>query len=176
MKWERLRRRRKRLSRGVRRSAGEALEKRDHHRRRKALKKAKVISMNIGFGYGRYAAAPTLVLVGLIVLTGLPTAAQPASGKPPAAAGTHQVKPRADGVRRVADVCVWDGFDWDQLSNAERRAWETLGWSRALWQTNNSTRVSSSSKDWSELSNGETNAAGSLGFSPHNWNVVCPRR
>ena len=30
---ERLRRRRKRLSRGVRRSAGEALEKRDHHRR-----------------------------------------------------------------------------------------------------------------------------------------------
>ena len=33
MKWERLPRRRKRLSRGMRRSAGEAFEKRDDHRR-----------------------------------------------------------------------------------------------------------------------------------------------
>jgi hypothetical protein len=131
--------------------------------------------MNIGFGYGLRAAAPMLALVGLIVLTGLPTAAQPASGKPPAA-GNHQVKPRADGIRRVVSVCVWDGFDWDQLSNAERRAWGTLGWSRALWQTNNSSGASSSSKEWSELSNGERNAAGSLGFNAHNWNVVCPRR
>jgi hypothetical protein len=129
----------------------------------------------LGFGYGRCAAAPTLALVGLIVLTGLPISAQPVSGKP-LAAGNHQVKPRGDGIRRVANVCVWDSFDWDQLSNAERRAWETLGWSRTIWQTNNSSGALSSSKDWSELSNGERNSAASLGFNAHNWNAACPRR
>ena len=151
--------------------------------------------MNIRFGYGRRTVPPTLALVGLIVLTGLTTAAQPsekppatdlttvahpALGKPPAA-GHHRVNPRvarapADGIRPVVSVCVWDGFDWDQLSNAERQAWETLGWSRALWQTNNSSGALSSSKDWSELSNGERNSAASLGFNAHNWNAACPRR
>ena len=146
--------------------------------------------MNIRFGYGRRTVAPTLALVGLIVLTGLATAAQPseeppatgsttvaqpALGKPPAARH-HRVKPRvahapAVGIRPVANVCVWDGFDWDQLSNAERQAWETLGWSRARWETGND--VSSSSRDWSELSDTERNAAGRLGFAADNWNVVC---
>ena len=163
--------------------------------------------MNIRFGYGRRTGAPMLALAGLIVLTGLATAAQPPAeppatgqapaaqpskeppatgpktGAPPAlgkprAAGYHRVKPhvahaRADGIRRVASVCDWEGFDWDQLSHAERQAWETLGWSSALWKTGNSTRETSSSKDWSELSDTERNAAGSLGYTADNWDVVC---
>jgi hypothetical protein len=146
--------------------------------------------MNIHFGYGRRTVAATLALVGLIVLTGLATAAQPseeppatnlttvappALGKPPAARH-HRGKPRvarapAVGIRPVASVCAWDGFDWDQLSNAERQAWETLGWSRARWETGKD--ASSSSRDWSELSDTERNAAGRLGFAADNWNVVC---
>ena len=147
-------------------------------------------TMNIYFGYGRRTVAATLALVGLIVLTGLTNAAQPseeppatnlttvappALGKPPAARH-HRAKPRvahapAVGIRPVASVCAWDGFDWDQLSNAERQAWETLGWSRARWETGKD--ASSSSRDWSELSDTERNAAGRLGFAADNWNVVC---
>ncbi len=163
--------------------------------------------MNIGFGYGRRTVAPAFALAGLIVLTGLATAAQPSADPPaagpataaqpskeppaaglktvappalgkPRAAGYHRVKPHvahapADGIRHVASVCDWDGFDWDQLSHAERQAWETLGWSSALWKTGNSTRAPSSSKDWSELSDAERSAAGSLGYAAENWDIAC---
>ena len=80
----------------------------------------------------------------------------------------------AEEIRPVVSVCVWDGFDWDQLSNAERQAWEALGWSRTLWETDNSTGASSSSRTWSDLSDTERNAAERLGFDADNWNVVCP--
>ena len=60
------------------------------------------------------------------------------------------------------------------MSEDETKAWETLGWSRALWETDNSGGASSSSKAWSELTDKERNAAAWLGYTAENWEVVCP--
>jgi hypothetical protein len=120
-----------------------------------------------------------------------PAAANPASAaNPPAAAnpratrnhraagsgrlaGKHQATP-APQIRSVVSVCVWEGLDWNQMSDDERQAWETLGWSRALWETDNSDGASSSSKAWSELTGKERNAAAWLGYTAQNWEVPCP--
>jgi hypothetical protein len=93
--------------------------------------------------------------------------------------GKHQAKLTADArpapqIRSVVSVCVWEGLDWNQMSEDERQAWETLGWSPALWETDNSGGASSSSKDWSELTPKERNAAAWLGYTAQNWEVPCP--
>jgi hypothetical protein len=126
----------------------------------------------------------------------LPAAGPPTAANPPGAAhpgatrshraagsgrlvGKHQAKRTADAkpapqIRSVVSVCVWEGLDWNQMSDDERQAWETLGWSRALWETDNSDGASSSSKAWSELTNKERNAAAWLGYTAQNWEVICP--
>jgi hypothetical protein len=127
----------------------------------------------------------------------LPAAANPpATANPPAAAippatrshrlagsrrlvGKHQAKLTADArpapqIRSVVSVCVWEGFDWNQMSEDERQAWETLGWSHAVWEADNSGGASSSSKAWSELTDKERNAAAWLGYTAGNWEVPCP--
>jgi len=87
--------------------------------------------------------------------------------------GKHQATP-APQIRTVVSVCVWEGLDWNQMSEDERQAWETLGWSRALWETDNSDGASSSSKAWSELTDKQRNAAAWLGYTAQNWEVACP--
>ena len=77
-------------------------------------------------------------------------------------------------IRSVVSVCVWEGLDWNQMSEDERQAWEILGWSPALWETDNSGGASSSSKAWSELTPKERNAAAWLGYTAQNWEVPCP--
>ena len=120
--------------------------------------------MKIGLGYAPRAAAATLALTGLVILTGplhvreqiISTAAQ------------------ADEIRKIGNVCNWDNLDWDEMSGAEKRAWETLGWSRALWDSNNY-EAASSEKDWDELTPRERSAAQWLGYDALNWEASCPR-
>jgi hypothetical protein len=119
--------------------------------------------MKVGFRYARRAAAATLALAGLVILTGplhmrnemISTAAH------------------ADEIRRIGNVCNWDNLDWDEMSGAEQRAWEALGWSRRLWDSDND--AASSAKNWDELTPNERNAAQWLGYDAQNWDAVCPR-
>ena len=94
-------------------------------------------------------------------------------------AGKHQAQQTAIAtpapqIRSVVSVCVWEGLDWNQMSEDETKAWETLGWSRALWETDNADGASSSSKAWSELTDKQRNAAAWLGYTAENWEVACP--
>jgi len=77
-------------------------------------------------------------------------------------------------IRAIGNVCNWDQLDWGQMSNAEQQAWETLGWTRALWQSNNSNAVMTSSQDWSQLSLDEKSAAEALGYNAKSWEQTCP--
>jgi hypothetical protein len=118
--------------------------------------------MKIGHGYTHRAAATTLALAGLFILTGplhvrnemLSTAAQ------------------ADEIRKMGNVCDWDNLDWEEMSGAEKHAWEALGWSRALWDSDNSD-AASSGKDWDELTARERTAAQWLGYDAQNWEITC---
>jgi hypothetical protein len=108
-----------------------------------------------------------------------PAAANPRATKNHRAAGSGRLAGKhettaAPQIRSVVSVCVWEGLDWNQMSDDERQAWETLGWSRALWETDNSEGASSSSKAWSELTGKERNAAAWLGYTAQNWEVACP--
>ena len=89
---------------------------------------------------------------------------QPAS---PAPALTTQAT-----IRSVAHVCAWDALDWDELYDAERKAFEILGWSRDNW--NSQVGSATSSKDWSELTGEQRKAAQALGYNAQNWEVSCP--
>ena len=171
--------------------------------------------MKIGAGYGRRAAAVTLALAGLVVLSGplhmrnllILTAAEASPARPPAASdGQDQVKPgarsaappaagvapsssagvaaplgalfaapAANGIRNLGHVCNWDTQDWDDLSDAERQAFQILGWSRATWDGDNEDAASASGKAWSNLTAKERKAAQSLGYSAQDWDIVCPR-
>jgi hypothetical protein len=90
-----------------------------------------------------------------------------------APAGTvTTLAPQPGGIRSVAHVCAWDALDWDELYDPEKKAFETLGWSRDNWNSDNG--AASSSKDWSELTYNERTAAQALGYNETNWEVSCP--
>jgi hypothetical protein len=159
--------------------------------------------MKIGAGCGRRAALATLASLGLVVLIGplprqypmISIAAQASPASPPAAPdGQGQGKPgaglpsagftgplgafmmpAANGIRNLGHVCNWETQDWDDLTGAERQAFQILGWSRETWDGDNEDAVSSSRKAWSQLSAQERKAAQSLGYSARDWNIVCPR-
>jgi len=155
--------------------------------------------MKIGAGFVCRAALATLASVGLVVLTGCPpvrnlvisTTAQAAPTRPPAVSdGQDQAKPGAgsaallggifaapgaNGIRNLGHVCNWDTQDWDDLTDAERQAFQILGWSRATWDGDNEGAASPSGKAWSKLTPKERNAAQSLGYSAEDWDIVCPR-
>jgi hypothetical protein len=118
--------------------------------------------MKIGFVYARRAAAATLALAGLVILIG-PLHVQ----NEMITTAAH-----ADEIRRIGNVCNWDNLDWDEMSSSEKRAWEALGWSRALWDSDN-TEAASSEKDWDELTPNERNAAQWLGYDAQNWEANC---
>jgi hypothetical protein len=118
--------------------------------------------MNIGVRYGRRTAAATLASIGLLIVTGPMHVGNPMI---PGAA-------YADTIRSVANTCDWLSLGWDQLSDAEKQAFQTLGWSQANWGSNN--EPASSLKDWSKLTPDERNAAQALGFNEQNWQVGCP--
>jgi hypothetical protein len=117
--------------------------------------------MKIGFKYARRAAVATLALAGLVILTG------PLHVRDPMISTAAQ----ADEIRKIGNVCDWDNVDWDEMSSAEKRAWEMLGWSHALWDSNGD--AASSDKDWDELTPREKNAAQWLGYDAQNWDTAC---
>ena len=161
------------------------------------------MKIGLGFGYGRRATAATLALLGLVVLIGclpmrnlvISTAAQASPTRLPAASdGQDQGKPgagspsagfagplgafaapAANGIRNLGHVCNWETQDWDDLTDAERQAFQIIGWSRATWDGDNEDAASASRKEWSALTPEERNAAQSLGYSAQDWDVVCPR-
>jgi hypothetical protein len=155
--------------------------------------------VKIGAGYARRATLATLASVGLVVLIGqlhmrtlmISTAAQAASARPPAVSGGRDqdkagagpaallggmfTAPAANGIRNLGHVCNWETQDWDDLSNAEREAFQVLGWSRATWDGDNEGAASASKKEWSQLTPKERKAAQSLGYSAQDWDITCPR-
>ena len=153
--------------------------------------------MKIDAGYGRRAALATLALVGPVALIGhlhmrnlvISIAAQASPSRPPAVSdGQDQAKagagfagplgafagPAANGIRNLGHVCNWETQDWDDLTDAERQAFQILGWSRATWAGDNEGAASASGKSWSLLTPKERNAAQSLGYSAQDWDVACP--
>ena len=92
---------------------------------------------------------------------------------PTASTGTATaLAAQPSGIRSVAHVCAWDALDWDELYDPEKKAFETLGWSRDHWNSGN--LAPAASKDWSELAPKERNAAQALGYNAQNWEVSCP--
>lgn len=147
--------------------------------------------MKIDAGYGRHAAFATLALVGPVALIGhlhmrnsvISIAAQASPARPAVADGQDQVKagagfvfaaPAANGIRNLGHVCNWETQDWEDLTDAERQAFQILGWSRATWAGGNEDAASASGKVWSKLTPKERNAAQSLGYSAQDWDVACP--
>jgi hypothetical protein len=159
--------------------------------------------MKIGAENCRRAPLAALAAVGLVVLIGslhipslvLSTTAEASPVRPPSASdGQDQVKPRAgspsagfagplgvfaapgaNGIRNLGHVCNWETQDWDDLTDAERQAFQVLGWSRATWDGDNEDAASASGKAWSRLTPRERTAAQSLGYNAQDWDVVCPR-
>ena len=145
--------------------------------------------MKIGAGYGRRAASALVVLIACVQMGDLliSRGAQAAPAKPPAVsdgqnpAGSPPVlggifaAPAANGIRNMGHVCNWDTQDWDDLTVAEKQAFQILGWSRDIWDGDNEDAASASGKPWSRLSPKERTAAQSLGYSAQNWDIVCPR-
>jgi hypothetical protein len=154
-------------------------------------------------GYCRRAALATLASVGLVIPIShshmrslVISTAQASPTRPPAASDDGQdqgkpkaglpsaglaapwgafVAPAANGIRNLGHVCNWETQDWDDLTDAERQAFQILGWSRATWDGDNEDAASSSGKAWSKLTPKERNAAQSLGYSAQDWDVACPR-
>jgi hypothetical protein len=164
-----------------------------------------LVKIGAGYGrraaLATLASVGLVVLIGHLHMRNLAisTAAQAAPARPPGTSdGQDQVKQgagfavppaaafatsptagfaasAANGIRNLGHVCNWETQDWDDLSNAERQAFQILGWSRATWDGDNEGAASSSRKDWSELTPKERKAAQSLGYSARDWDVVCPR-
>jgi hypothetical protein len=103
------------------------------------------------------------------------SSAAPPSAGVTAPLGALFAAPAVNGIRNLGHVCNWDTQDWDDLSDAERQAFQILGWSRDTWDGDNENAASASGKAWSKLTPKERNAAQSLGYSAEDWNVVCPR-
>jgi hypothetical protein len=104
--------------------------------------------------------------------TNLSPAPAPAFSRSQSAGLASPLAAQPEGIRSVAHVCAWDALDWDELYDAEKKAFEVLGWSRDNWNSRNG--AASSSKDWSELTRNEKNAAQVLGYNAQNWEVSCP--
>jgi hypothetical protein len=78
----------------------------------------------------------------------------------------------ADSIRIPSNVCAWYDMDWAELNSAEQQAWSVLGWTKALWDSQNG-QAPSEDKDWTDLNPGEQAAAQSVGFTSATWGS-CP--
>ena len=71
-----------------------------------------------------------------------------------------------------ADVCSWNDVSWRDLSDDEKKAWETLGWTWQMWDAEEGgSQPASSSKGWVELSDDERAAARRLGYKRRTWDA-----
>jgi hypothetical protein len=65
------------------------------------------------------------------------------------------------------NVCEYQQYDWEELSTAEKSAWQTLGYSAQMWDKGRDS--SSADEDWDELTPAEKKAAQSLGYTKSSW-------
>ncbi len=71
-----------------------------------------------------------------------------------------------------ADVCSWNDVSWRDMSDDEKKAWETLGWTWQMWDAEEAgPQPPSSSKGWVELSEDERAAARRLGYKRRTWDA-----
>ena len=119
--------------------------------------------MKIGLGYARRAAAATLGLAGLVILTG------------PLHVRSEMIltAAHADEIRKMGNVCDWDNLDWDEMSSAGKAR---LGSSQVVPSCSVDSEqndAASSAKDWDELTPRERNAAQWLGYDAQTWETSC---
>ncbi len=109
--------------------------------------------------------------VGIICLClGACNTTNPPPAAPVGAATATPAQP--SGIRHVANVCAWDALGWNELSDPEKKAFESLGYSNENWSSGN---AAASSKEWSALTSNERNAAQALGYNQKNWDAPCPK-
>lgn len=63
----------------------------------------------------------------------------------------------------------WDNFAWDEMPQAARDHWETLGWDEDSWDEDDPD-PDSASKSWDDLTDEEQHAAEELGYTEDRWN------
>lgn len=127
------------------------------------LKFAKKLINNVTTRAGRFGISASLLVSGLILFTIL-------LQKPPS---TITTVARSEGSKVTGGACRWENLTWGGMSKQARQAWETLGWSRVMWDSDDANAPASSSKDWSELSDTERKAAEGLGYDAKTWGVDC---
>lgn len=70
----------------------------------------------------------------------------------------------------AADTCRWNDVGWSEMTDEERAAWRTLGWTGQMWDSDDpATQAPSSSEEWRSLSERERSAARQLGYGPNAW-------
>lgn len=76
----------------------------------------------------------------------------------------------AAAIVAPTNVCTWDYVGWEDMSPAEQAAWEALGWSAELWNSDAAGAAPpTDAKEWGALTASERGAAQSLGFNQTNW-------
>lgn len=92
-------------------------------------------------------------------------------GSPLSWVGVFSISARAsEAIVARADTCSWNYVDWEEMSEDERTAWQTLGWTASLWGLDDpATQPASSQKDWRELSKNQRSAALRLGYRQNTW-------
>ena len=57
------------------------------------------------------------------------------------------------------------------MSEEQRNAWRTLGWTDQMWGSEGPAQPASDSKAWTDLSQDERGAAQRLGYRPNTWDA-----
>jgi hypothetical protein len=77
----------------------------------------------------------------------------------------------AEAIRMRSNGCRWSNLDWQDMSEEQRNAWRTLGWTAQMWDSQGSVQAASDSKAWVDLSENERAAARWLGYTHNTWDA-----
>lgn len=66
----------------------------------------------------------------------------------------------------------WNAFEWNELTNEEKKLWRKLGWAEGSWSADNSSDYPESySTHWRELTPVQRRAATALGYDQATWDA-----
>jgi hypothetical protein len=113
--------------------------------------------------------------VGLILSAGAPFGGLLVPENPASGAGIFSFEARAAApVHARARGCRWNGVEWQAMSDQQKTAWQALGWTEQIWESDTPAEPASNSKAWAELSENEQAAARLLGYKAKTWDSdVC---
>jgi hypothetical protein len=78
-----------------------------------------------------------------------------------------------EGVRVPDDICAWQTANWADMNAAEQAAWEALGWTGTMWESDNPDDYPATEyKAWADLTQEESTAAAQLGFDQNSWDNI----